>query len=234
LCYLYLHYTEIWYHMRMIKILVAEDDLLFAQTLEDFLTEEGFSVDLCHNGTDAETYCYENRYDLLLLDINMPGLTGLELLDSLRKGENQTPAVYLTSYKDKETLMRGFETGADDYLKKPVDLDELRMRIHALLKRSGNRLSRIQIGKLSYDRTEQILLDGEQPLALSQKLTALLDILTEKPNSIVTKEQIKARLWGWDENASDGALRVYVNELKKILGKEYIENIKGRGYRLAL
>ena len=218
----------------MIKILVAEDDLLFAQTLEDFLSEEGFSVDLCHDGAEAETLCYENRYDLLLLDINMPSLTGLELLQSLREGENRTPAIYLTSYKDKETLLKGFATGADDYLRKPVDLDELRMRIHALLNRAGKRLSCVQIGDLSYNRAEQVLMRGETPVALSQKLTSLLDILTEKPNSIVTKEQIKERLWGWDESPSDGALRVYVNELKKILGKTYIENIKGRGYRLAL
>ncbi len=218
----------------MIKIFIAEDDTLFAQTLEDFLTEEGFTVTLCHNGTEAETLCYEQHFDLLLLDINMPGLSGLELLKTLRNGKNNTPAIYITSYKEKETLLKGFETGADDYLRKPVDLDELLMRIYALLKRTGKRLSTVTIGDFHYNRTDQTLYRHETQIPLSKKLTSLLDILTEKPNSIVPREQIKARVWEWDENPSDGALRVYINELKKILGKERIENIKGVGYRLAI
>ena len=218
----------------MIKILIAEDDLLFAQTLEDFLTEEGFGVDLCSDGIEAQDRCYEHHYDLLLLDINMPGLSGLELLESLRNGENKTPAIYLTSYKDKETLLKGFEMGADDFLKKPVDLDELLMRIYALLKRSHKTLRSVEIGVYTYDKEQKILLHEQKSIPLSKKLASLLDILTEHPDKVVSKEQIKTRLWEWDENPSDGALRVYINELKKLLGKEHIINIKGIGYRLAL
>jgi len=218
----------------MIKILIAEDDTLFAQTLEDFLSEEGFSVTLSHDGVEAETLCYENHYDLLLLDINMPGLTGLQLLEALRSQENKTPVIYLTSYKDKETLLKGFSLGADDYMKKPVDLDELLMRIYALLKRSNKTLHSIRIGAFTYDKEKKILSSDNGDVVLTKKLAALLDIFTENPNNIVSKEEIKKRLWEWDENPSDGALRVYVNELKKLLGKEHIENIKGIGYRLAL
>ncbi len=218
----------------MINILIAEDDLLFAQTLEDFLTQEGFRVDLCHSGTKAHDYCYEHNYDLLILDINMPGLNGLELLKNLRKEGNTTPAIYLTSYKDKSRLLKGFEIGADDYLKKPVDLDELLMRISAILKRSHKTLNTISIGKLSYDRDKKILLDGENSIVLSKKLSSLLDILTENPNQVVPKDQIKTRLWAWNESASDGSLRVYINELKKILGHEHILNVKGIGYRLVI
>jgi len=218
----------------MIKILIAEDDTLFAQTLEDFLSEEGFCVTLSHDGTEAETLCYENHYDLLLLDINMPGLTGLQLLEALRSQENKTPVIYLTSYKDKETLLKGFSLGADDYMKKPVDLDELLMRIYALLKRSNKTLHSIRIGAFTYDKEKKILSSDNGDVVLTKKLAALLDIFTENPNNIVSKEEIKKRLWEWDENPSDGALRVYVNELKKLLGKEHIENIKGIGYRLAL
>ncbi len=218
----------------MINILIAEDDLLFAQTLEDFLTQEGFRVELCHSGTQAQEYCYEHNYDLLILDINMPGLNGLELLKYLRDEGNTTPAIYLTSYKDKNRLLEGFEIGADDYLRKPVDLDELLMRITAILKRSHKTLNTVQIGKLSYDREKKILLNDKQNIVLSKKLSALLDILTENPNQIVPKEQIKSRLWAWNENASDGSLRVYINELKKILGSEHISNIKGIGYKLVI
>jgi DNA-binding response OmpR family regulator len=218
----------------MIDILIAEDDTLFAQTLEDFLTEEGFSVDLCHSGTEAEERCYEKHYDLLLLDINMPGLNGLDLLKTLRNRQNSTPAIYLTSYKEKGKLMEGFSAGADDYLRKPIDLDELLMRIHALLKRTHKAETTVTIGNCQYDREEKVLITEDGRIPLTKKLAALLDIFTENPNRIVTKEQIKARVWEWDEAPSDGALRVYVNDLKKLIGKTHIENIKGVGYRFVL
>ncbi len=212
--------------------MIAEDDKLFARTLEDFLSEEGFSITLSHSGTEAQDLCYEQHFDLLLLDINMPGLNGLQLLEALREGENSTPAIYLTSYRDKETLIEGFARGADDFLKKPVDLDELLMRIHALLKRTHKLADAVTIGPYIYDKQQKRLHSGEEEIVLSKKLAALLDILIENPNTVVSKEQIKSRLWEWDENPSDGALRVYINELKKLLGKAYIENIKGIGYRL--
>ena len=218
----------------MIQILVAEDDTLFAQTLEDFLTEEGFSVDLCHSGTEAEERCYEKHYDLMLLDINMPGMNGLELLKTLRSQQNTTPAIYLTSYNEKGKLMEGFSAGADDYLKKPIDLDELLMRIQALLKRTRKTDTTVAIGNCRYDRSEKVLITEDRRIPMTKKLAALLDILTENPNTVVTKEQIKARVWEWDEAPSDGALRVYVNDLKKMIGKAHIENIKGVGYRFVL
>ncbi len=217
----------------MIKILIAEDDTLFAQTLEDFLTEEGFMVDLCYNGSEAEERCYERHYHLLLLDINMPGLNGLELLKSLRESADTTPAIYLTSYQDKETLLEGYSRGADDFLKKPVDLDELLMRINALIRRSYNLEERVTIGDFTYDMRQKYLFRGEQRIPLSKKLHTLLEILLAKKGEIVSREEIKSTLWEWDESPSDGSLRVYINELKKVLGKERIENIKGIGYRLA-
>ena len=217
----------------MIKILIAEDDRLFAQTLEDFLSEEGFSVDLCHSGTEAEERCYERNYHLLLLDINMPGLNGLQLLKNLRENADTTPAIYLTSYQDKETLLEGYTRGADDFLKKPVDLDELLVRINALIRRSYKTDDIITIGAFSYDMRQKILIKGQQQISLSKKLHTLLEILAHKRGEVISKEEIKSSLWEWDENPSDGALRVYINELKKLLGKECIENIKGIGYRLA-
>ncbi len=217
----------------MIKILIAEDDRLFAQTLEDFLSEEGFSVDLCHSGTEAEECCYERNYHLLLLDINMPGLNGLQLLKNLRENADTTPAIYLTSYQDKETLLEGYTRGADDFLKKPVDLDELLVRINALIRRSYKTDDIITIGAFSYDMRQKILIKGQQQISLSKKLHTLLEILAHKRGEVISKEEIKSSLWEWNENPSDGALRVYINELKKLLGKECIENIKGIGYRLA-
>ena len=221
------------YHISMIHILIAEDDKLFAQTLEDLLLEEGFAVTLCHDGAEAEALCYENSYDLLLLDINMPGLSGIELLRSVRNQSDTTPAIYLTSYKEKEMLCKGFDAGADDYLKKPVDPDELILRIRALLKRSNKSLATVKLGDIEYDKTKKVLITDNKTISLSPKVAQLLDLFIENPNRVVSREQIKKRLWEWDENPSDGALRVYVNELKKLIGKTRIENIKGIGYRFA-
>ena len=120
----------------MFNILVLEDDELFASTLEDFLSEEGFAVDLAFNGEQCLDLNYEKKYDLYIFDINVPKINGLDLLKQLRNAGDLTPSIFLTSYKDKDTLHQGFLNGCDDYLKKPVDLDELILRIKALLKRN--------------------------------------------------------------------------------------------------
>ena len=129
----------------MYKILVLEDDELFAETLEDFLEDEGFNVTVANDGEEVVSLCYDNKYDLYLLDINVPKLNGIELLKELRDAGDNTPSIYLTSYKDKQTLTDGFLSGCDDYLKKPVDLDELLLRVQSLLKRSGKSISKVPL-----------------------------------------------------------------------------------------
>ncbi len=218
----------------MIKILVVEDDKLFAQTLEDFLSGEGFSVDICFEKDRALDLCYEKNFDLLLLDINLGKSTGIDLLKALRNGDNKTPAIYLTSYKDKETLLKGFKSGADDYLRKPVDLDELLLRINAILKRSNKILKHIFLGEFTYDPKERTLFNKKEKITLSKKLALLLELFIENRSVIVTKDMIKSKLWEWNENPSDGAIRVYINDLKKIFKKEKIKNIKGLGYRFEI
>jgi DNA-binding response OmpR family regulator len=216
------------------NILILEDDTLFAESLEDFLSEAGFMVTLCADGELALEKSYENSYDLLLLDVNVPKINGFEVLQDIRSQNNDTPAIFLTSFKDKESVLKGFDKGADDYLKKPVDLDELLSRIKALLKRSNRLTKTIQIGKYIYHTKEKKLTSKDEELILSKKLYALLDILIEHKNQLVTKELILNRLWEWDKAPSEGSLRVYINELKKIIGKDMIVNQKGIGYKLEL
>ncbi len=217
-----------------ITILLLEDDTLFAQTLEDFLEEEGFAVDLAADGEEALCRSYERRYDLLLLDINVPQIDGLEVLSEIRRRQDRTPAIFLTSFRDQEHLHRAFGEGADDYLKKPVDLDELLLRIKALLRRSRRSRETIMISDLSYDPLSRTLTSQDTTLTLTRKSALLLDLLLSEANRVVPKERILEHLWGWDETPSEGAMRVYINELKKAIGKERIENVKGVGYRLAL
>lgn len=216
----------------MFNILLLEDDKLFAQSLEDFLQEEGFIVDIVSNGQEALEKNYEKNYDLYLFDINVPLLNGLDLLKELRAAGDITPTIFLTSYKDKETLQKGFNFGADDYLKKPLDLEELILRIKSLLKRSGKQMEDILIGKdLVYKSDIKRLFKNDKDLNLSVKILQLLELFLEHRNELVTKDMIVGKLWNTNEDYSDGSIRVYINNLKKVLGKERITNIKGIGYK---
>lgn len=217
----------------MSRILLLEDDQLFRESLEDFLCDEGFTVDTVSNGEDALEKNYNKNYDLYLLDINVPKLNGLDLLKELRQSGDTTPSIFLTSYKDKETLQQGFLNGADDYLKKPVDLDELLLRIKSLLKRTGKVIQDINLNNnLIYNPTNKRLLKDNIDLQVPSKIIDLLELCLENRDQIINKEMIVNKLWSASQEYSEGAIRVYVNNLKKILGKDSIVNIKGIGYKV--
>lgn len=214
------------------KILLLEDDELFAETLEDFLDDEGFEVHLASDGEKALELNYQTNYDLYLLDINVPKINGLELLKDLRESGDDTPAIFLTSYKDKETLEKGFLNGADDYLKKPVDLDELLLRIKSLLKRVGKHINKIILDdNLVFDPSLKRVLKDNIDMNIPMKVIELLELFLENKDKIITKDMIVSRLWSIDEEYSEGSIRVYINHVKKIFGKEKITNIKGIGYK---
>lgn len=217
----------------MIKILLLEDDELFCETIEDFLDDEGFDVSIANSSDDALTLNYAQKFDLYLLDINVPGMNGLELLKSLRESGDNTPTIYLTSYKDKDTLKEGFLSGADDYLTKPVDLEELLLRIHSLLKRSGKQIVNVVLHDgLEYNPSTRRILQNGVDLNVAVKVIQLFELCIENRGSIVTKEMIVDALWNIDEEYSEGSIRVYINNLKKVLGKDSIVNVKGVGYKV--
>ncbi len=216
----------------MFNILLLEDDALFAQSLEDFLDEEGFAVDIAINGQIALDLNYEKNYDLYLFDINVPLINGLDLLKELRQAGDITPTIFLTSYKDKETLQKGFLLGADDYLKKPLDMDELILRIKSLLKRAGKQMQNIDLGEgLIFKADNKRLFKNDVDLNLSIKVIQLLELFLEHRKQIITKAMIVSKLWNTHEEYSEGSIRVYINNLKKLLGKDKIINIKGIGYK---
>lgn len=217
----------------MFNILVLEDDKLFANTLEDFLEEEGFSIDIANDGEECLDLNYEKKYDLYIFDINVPKINGLDLLKQLKNAGDETPTIFLTSYKDKDTLHQGFLNGCDDYLKKPVDLDELILRVKALLKRNKKQFEIVSLSPtLSFNPETKRVLENNIDLNLSVKITDLIELFIENRGSIVTKEMIISKLWNIDEEYSDGSIRVYINHIKKLLGKESIINVKGIGYRI--
>jgi DNA-binding response OmpR family regulator len=213
------------------KILVLEDDKLFNDTLEDFLEEEGFEVVTALDPYSALDITYEQKFDLYLFDVNLPYETGFSLLKQLRDAGDLTPTMFLTSRDDKTSLTEGFDVGADDYMKKPIDLDELLLRINALLRRQ-TRVEKINIGEHKLDiRAKELSLNGAV-IKLGGKSIDLLLLLVKRKGEVVSLQDIEEHLWHTNEEASAGAVRVYVTALKKYFPN--IENIRGVGYRLKL
>ena len=218
----------------MYKILILEDDTLFANTLEDFLACEEFIVNIAKDGEEALSLNYENNYDLYIFDINVPKINGLELLKLLRQNNDSTPTIFLTSYKDKDTLKDAFLKGCDDYIKKPVDLDELLFRIKAVLKRNKKEFKQINLGNnIVFNPISKRVFEDGVDMNLPIKVLEMLELFLENRNEIVTKDMIISRLWSASQSYSEGSIRVYINQLKKLFeNKEAIINVKGIGYKL--
>ncbi len=215
-----------------IKILLLEDDLLFGETIVDLLEDEDFEVIHTTNGQDALDATFHQKFDLYLLDINVPLVNGISFLSELRAVDDATPAIFLTSYSDKDTLADAFVSGADDFISKPVDNRELILRLNAVLRRTQGEKKQC-LGRLCYDKHHKtISYDGER-LELSNKEYHLLVLLMDNANQVVPKELIYNELWSSAESGgSDGAIRVYINRLKQLLEDFEIENIRGIGYKL--
>jgi len=212
-----------------VKILLLEDDKLFNETLQDFLEEEGFELDHALDPYSALELTYKNIYDLYLFDVNLPYESGFDMLSKLRQSGDTTPTIFLTSREDKASLKEGYETGADDYMKKPIDLDELLLRIGALMRRQI-RNEKLKIGEYSLDMLSKTLYRNDETLDVTKKAIELLVLLLQSNGEVVSSDEIKNRLWAAGKNASDGSLRVYITQLKKYFS-DNIVNVRGIGYR---
>lgn len=216
----------------MARILVLEDDKLFNETLEDFLEEEGHIIQCALDPYTALELTYEYVFDLYLFDVNLPYENGFELLQKLRQSGDETPCIFITSREDKASLKEGFENGGDDYIHKPVDLDELFLRMQAVLRRQV-RSQIVQIDTYQFDILTKTLYQNDKALDLSIKVGELLLALLEGRGRVVPLDQIKERLWSSAEEASDGALRVYIAQLKKYFPTN-IHNVRGVGYQMSI
>ncbi len=216
----------------MLKILLLEDDKLFNETIEDFLEEEGFNIQTALDPYTALELSYKSRFDLYLFDVNLPYESGFNLLEKLRASGDETPTIFLTSRDDKASLVKGFEMGADDYMKKPIDLDELLLRIEALLRRQ-TRADKIEIGSYTLDCNAKKLYHKNILLtSVTTKSIELLLLLVTAKGEVVSIDKISTHLWHFNEDISTGAIRVYIATLKKYFPHN-IENIRGVGYRFA-
>ncbi len=211
------------------KILVVEDDILFNETIRDYLEECGYECEGVMDFKSAIDRCYEQNYDLYLLDINLPFENGLALLKSLRDSGDETPAIFMTSRDDRASLLEGLRIGADDYMRKPIDLEELRLRIESIFRRS--KISKnYEIDGYYIDTSRYKIYKDNQEIELGKKVFTLLLMLLKAEGKTVTMDEIYTNLWNTSQEASYGALRVYINRLKKLFGNR-IENIRGVGYR---
>ena len=219
----------------MTNILLLEDDELFSLSLIDYLEEFGeFNVTHVNNSQKLLELTYENRYDLYLLDINLPDISGLDLLKELRSSSDETPTIFLTSYKDKETLKDGFQSGADDFLTKPFDMDELVLRVNSLIKRFKKH-SVVSVGNLEFNFDNKTVNKDGIIIKFSMKALNLFELFYQNNHSIVSKEMIINKLWNVNEEYSEGSIRVYVNNIKKLFDNEdifNISNLKNIGYKI--
>jgi len=220
--------------MNKTKIFLLEDDINLNETIVEFLEEEGYSVTPAYNGDDAQDLIYENRYDLYLLDVNVPGINGFELLKRARKNDDSVPAIFVTSLNSMDDLESGYNSGCDDYLKKPFELKELLFRIQTLLKREflhvNSQLIKIT-DSINYDLLTNELIVSGKIVGIKNKEAMLLKLFLQKKGEIISHEVIYDTLWGYDEVSSDLALRTYIKNLRKLIGKEKIVSVKKLGYK---
>jgi len=216
------------------KILLLEDDANLNETVTEFLEDEGHEIVSVYDGHEAQEKLYESKYDLLLFDINVPGIDGFELLKESREEGVVAPAIFITSMDSVDDLERGFKSGCDDYIRKPFALKELKIRVETLLKRSFFHEPKDLITideNISYDsKNEELVIDGES-VSLGNKESRLLKLFVKKEGEILAHERIYEHLWDYDEEPSDTALRTYIKNLRKIIGKERIVSIKKQGYK---
>ena len=217
------------------RVLVIEDDATLGHALQEFLGNQGYAVDWLQSGDRVEGALAGQIYDLLLLDLNLPGLSGLEVLQRLRDSGSQVPVLILTARDALDDRVAGLDAGADDYVTKPFELPELAARVRALARRRvGQAQTVLECGPLSFDTVgRQIRVDGKR-LALSVRELSVLEMLMARPGRVVTKQQIVNSLSAWDADFSENAVEVYVYRLRKRLDgtKVSIQTVRGFGYLL--
>lgn len=217
------------------KILLAEDDNLLSESLSHSLRQAGYAVDCMFTGSDADTALTTMTYDLLILDLGLPKMTGMEVLRKLRSRNNHMPVLILTAADSVEQRVQGLDAGADDYMAKPFELKELEARVRALTRRgTGGSTSLWKHGPLTFDQVGRIAYINDEMLDLSAREVGLLEILLQRVGRLVSKEQFVDHLCEWGEEVSNNAIEVYVHRLRKKIEINGIRiaTVRGLGYCL--
>ena len=213
------------------RMLLVEDDRMIGEAVQTALRQDGYAVDWVRNADSADTALAAGSYDLVLLDLGLPGRDGLSLLREVRARKDATPVLVITARDAVENRIAGLDAGADDYLVKPFDLDELAARIRALLRRSAGRAEAVieHLGVRIEPATRTVSRDGA-PVTLSPREYAVLEALLLRPGAVLSRAQLEDRLYGWDDAVGSNAVEVYIHGLRRKLGRDFIRNLRGVGW----
>ena len=219
------------------KLLVVEDDRMLAALVRRALTEQGYAVDLAADGEQAEALAFSNEYDAIILDLMLPGKSGLQLLQQMRREGRVTPTLILTGRREKNDVVRGLDIGADDYLTKPFDLDELKARVRALLRRGSNRSNeKLVLGGLVLDRRRRQALVDDRPLRMTPKEFALLEHLMMRVDEVVTRTELLEKVWDFHFDPGSNVVDVHVARLRAKLRLDNagvsLDTVRGIGFVL--
>ncbi len=219
------------------RLLLVEDDRMIGEGLQKALRKGGFSVDWAQDGATADISLKDNNYNLVILDLGLPDHSGLEVLSRLRKDGNAVPVIILTARDTLPDKIKGLDAGADDYLLKPFELEELEARIRSLMRRQTGKLTQeegwLSHGALSLNpKTHEVTFNGQASM-LSGREFSLVYTLIKTPNAILSKRQLEDSIYGWNEEVASNAVEVHVHQIRKKLGANIIRNIRNVGYTLA-
>ena len=210
-----------------LRLLIMEDDLLICDIMSEFLSGCGYEVVCVNDGSQAIDKAYEENFDAFIFDVKVPMINGFDVLKTLRSTNKKTPAIFVTSLAGINDLSKGYDAGCDDYIKKPFELKELQLRLQKVIQKSFS-LNNSDIIMLndewSFEPNNGKLFSGERELFLTKKETKLLNMLISHKGKMVSNEQIIANVWNYDDEATEENLRTHIKKLRKILGKDFIQN----------
>ncbi len=216
------------------RILLIEDDLMIGKAMQQGLVQAGFAVDWVQDGRAAELSLANGVYDLAILDLGLPNKDGMAILSTLRDQGNSIPVLIATARDTVPDRIAGLEAGADDYVLKPFDLNELVARVRALLRRhAGSGSPLLRWGALVLDPVSRSVTNNGQPVALSAKEFAVLEALMQRPGAVLSREKLEESVYGWGDEVGSNAIEVHLHHLRKKLGPASIKNVRGVGYRVA-
>jgi DNA-binding response OmpR family regulator len=215
------------------RLLLVEDDMMIGESVLDLLRAEGYAVDWVKDGEMADTALDSETYDLVLLDLGLPRRDGLTVLRRLRARKDRTPVLITTARDAVAQRVEGLDMGADDYIVKPYELDELLARIRALIRRAAGRAEPVyeHLGITIDPVTREVTLQG-QSVVLSAREWSILELLLARPGLVLSRKQLEEKLYSWKDDLSSNAVEVYIHGLRKKLGPGLIQNVRGVGYMI--
>jgi DNA-binding response OmpR family regulator len=213
------------------KVLLVEDDEMIGESVHGALRDEGFSVDWVKDGNLAEAALDVTDYDAVMLDLGLPDKDGVDVLRTLRTKGKSLPVLVVTARDSIAQRVQGLNIGADDYLVKPFDLEELIARLHAVIRRARGGLDQIyKSGNISVNLTTRQVLNEDAQIVLSAREWTVLEALIARPGAILSRSQLEEKLYGWSGDVESNAVEVYIHGLRKKLGQKFILNVRGLGY----